>query len=69
MSERRSALTRREREILGLLANGMRDREVARKLAISPLTVRAHVKNIMLKLDAATRTEAVATALRRAMIT
>lgn len=63
------ALTKREREVLLLLADGMRNGGIARKLSISPLTVRAHVENIMSKLDAPTRTAAVATALRRQLIT
>jgi DNA-binding NarL/FixJ family response regulator len=63
-----ATLTGREHEVLSLLADGMRNEAVAQALSISPLTVRAHVKNIMVKLDAATRTEAVATALRRRLI-
>jgi DNA-binding NarL/FixJ family response regulator len=63
------ALTKREREILRLLADGMRNEQVARQLSISPLTVRTHVKNAMEKLEADTRTQAVATALRQSLIT
>jgi DNA-binding NarL/FixJ family response regulator len=61
-------LTRREREILRLLADGMRNDRVAQELSISPLTVRTHVKNAMNKLEADTRTEAVARALRDSLI-
>ena len=61
-------MTKREREILRLLADGMRNEEVARQLSISPLTVRTHVKNAMQKLEADTRTEAVAKALRDSLI-
>lgn len=61
-------LTRREREVLGLLADGLRNDGVAWRLSISTLTVRSHVKNIMRKLEADTRTEAVAKALRRSLI-
>jgi DNA-binding NarL/FixJ family response regulator len=68
VAERLPALTKREREILRLLADGMRNENVARELFISPLTVRTHVKNAMTKLEADTRTEAVASALRRALI-
>jgi DNA-binding NarL/FixJ family response regulator len=68
-AERLPALTRREREILRMLADGMRNDQVARVLTISPLTVRTHVKNAMDKLDADTRTQAVARALRESLIT
>jgi DNA-binding NarL/FixJ family response regulator len=68
-TDRLHALTKREREILRLLSDGMRNEQVARKLSISPLTVRTHVKNAMGKLEADTRTQAVATALRRSLIT
>ena len=62
-------LTQREREILRLLADGMRDVDVAKRLFLSPHTVRTHVRNAMEKLDADTRTQAVATALRQSLIT
>jgi DNA-binding NarL/FixJ family response regulator len=67
-AERLPTVTKREREILRLLADGMRNEEVARQLSISPLTVRSHVKNAMQKLEADTRTEAVAKALRESLI-
>ena len=67
-TERLPTVTKREREILRLLADGMRNEEVARRLSISPLTVRSHVKNAMHKLEADTRTEAVAKALRESLI-
>ena len=69
VTERLPLLTKREREILRLLADGMRNEDVGRQLSISPLTVRTHVKNAMEKLEADTRTQAVATALRRSLIT
>ena len=68
-TEKLKALTKREREILRLLADGMRDEQVGSTLSISPLTVRTHVKNAMEKLEADTRTQAVATALRESLIT
>ena len=46
------SLTRRERQILTLLADGRRDKEIATRLSISPLTVRSHVRNSMEKLEA-----------------
>jgi len=61
-------LTPREREVLRLLADGMRNEQVGLELGISPLTVRTHVKNAMDKLAADTRTEAVASALRQSLI-
>jgi two-component system response regulator DesR len=61
-------LTRREQEILGHLASGKTNDKVAQELGISPETVQSHVRNAMGKLDADTRTEAVATALRRSLI-
>jgi DNA-binding NarL/FixJ family response regulator len=68
-SERIPALTKREREILRMIADGMRNEQVARTLSISALTVRTHVKNAMVKLEADTRTQAVARALRESIIT
>jgi DNA-binding NarL/FixJ family response regulator len=68
-TDRLRGLTKREREILRLLSDGMRNEQVGQTLSISPLTVRTHVKNAMKKLEADTRTQAVATALRRSLIT
>ena len=61
-------LTPREREILQLLADGMSNVDVAQKLFISQETVKSHVRHILSKLEADTRTQAVAIALREAMI-
>jgi DNA-binding NarL/FixJ family response regulator len=61
-------LTQREREILQLLADGMSNADVAQRLYISPETVKSHVRHILAKLEAETRTQAVAIALREAMI-
>jgi DNA-binding CsgD family transcriptional regulator len=61
----RPPLTRREREILGLLAEGMSGAQIAGKLVLSPETVRTHVRNAMAKLGASTRSQAVALALQR----
>jgi DNA-binding NarL/FixJ family response regulator len=47
----------------------MRNIQVAERLSISPLTVRSHVKKAMDKLEADTRTQAVARALRESLIT
>jgi DNA-binding NarL/FixJ family response regulator len=67
-TEKLRALTKREREILRMLADGMRNEQVGKVLSISPLTVRTHVKNAMDKLEADTRTQAVASALRQSLI-
>ena len=62
------ALTRREREILGSLAEGMSGAQIAEKLVLSPETVRTHVRNAMAKLGASTRSQAVALALQQRVI-
>ncbi len=62
------ALTKRERQILTLLSGGMTNEKVAKELGISAETVQSHVRNAMTKLDADTRTQAVATAIRQALI-
>jgi DNA-binding NarL/FixJ family response regulator len=61
-------LTAREREILQLLADGMSNADVATQLFISQETVKSHVRHILAKLEADTRTHAVAIALREAII-
>jgi DNA-binding NarL/FixJ family response regulator len=62
------SLTQREREVLRLLADGHSNEEIGKRLFISPETVRTHVRKAMDKLDADTRTQAVATALRQSLI-
>ncbi|MBV8079238.1 MAG: response regulator transcription factor [Actinobacteria bacterium] len=66
--DRSPTLTARERDVLRLLADGCSNEEIGRKLFISPETVRAHVAKACRKLGARTRTQAVATALRLALI-
>ena len=66
--DREELLTAREREILKLLADGMSNSDVAAKLFISQETVKSHVRHILTKLEADTRTHAVAIALRESMI-
>ena len=63
-----SMLTQREREVLRLLADGMRNEEIGKNLHIAAETARAHIRNAMRKLDADTRTQAVAVALRLSLI-
>lgn len=62
------ALTPREREILTLLASGARNKDIAEALVISERTVKVHVTSLMQKLEANTRTEAVAKAIKRGLI-
>jgi DNA-binding NarL/FixJ family response regulator len=57
---RMSRLTRREREVLGLLARGADNEMIASTLFISPQTARTHVQNLMSKLDVHSRLEAAA---------
>ena len=66
--EQNDMLTAREREILQLLADGMSNADVAARLFISQETVKSHVRHILAKLEADTRTHAVAIALRDAII-
>lgn len=63
------ALTRREIEVLTLIADGCRNRAVAEALNISEETVKMHVKNTMAKLGANDRTHAVTIAIQRGFIT
>jgi DNA-binding NarL/FixJ family response regulator len=63
-----TSLTSREKEILALLANGARNKDIADTLFISERTVKVHVTSLMRKLDANTRTEAVAKAIQRGLI-
>jgi DNA-binding NarL/FixJ family response regulator len=65
---RRKELTSRERDILRLLAEGLSNEEIGAKLFISSETVRTHIRKAMAKLDAETRTQAVARALREQLI-
>ena len=55
--------SRREREILALLARGSTDVQIAEALELSPATVQTHVRNAKAKLGARTRAQAVALAL------
>jgi Response regulator containing a CheY-like receiver domain and an HTH DNA-binding domain len=67
-SEKIPTLTQREREVLRLLADGHSNEEIGKRLFISPETVRTHVRKAMAKLEADTRTQAVAIALRQSLI-
>jgi DNA-binding NarL/FixJ family response regulator len=60
-------LTPREREILELIACGYRNTEIAEQLVLSPKTVSNHVSNVLLKLQAADRTQLMLLALEAGM--
>ena len=64
LAERARQLTDREQEVLGCLTEGLRNAEIASRLAISPRTVDKHVEHILRKLDASSRLQAVAVAAR-----
>ncbi len=64
----REALTSREAEVLGFLALGECNKAIARRLDIAVGTVKTHVRSIMCKLDAASRTHAVTIASRRGLV-
>lgn len=68
VGEKLPELTQRERDVLRLLADGLSNDEIGKRLFISPETVRTHVRKAMEKLDADTRTQAVARALRDNLI-
>jgi DNA-binding NarL/FixJ family response regulator len=61
-------LSLRERQVLELMAEGMRNKEIAAALGISTDTAGMHVKNLYTKLDVHDRTAAVAKAIRRGII-
>jgi DNA-binding NarL/FixJ family response regulator len=61
----RSFLTPRELEVLGAIGEGLTNKAIARKLGISLHTVKFHVESLFRKLDARTRTEALARAAER----
>ena len=61
-------LTSREREVLTLLAEGLSNDQIGRRLVIQPTTVNFHVGNILSKLEVSNRTEAVAVAVQRGLI-
>jgi DNA-binding NarL/FixJ family response regulator len=62
------ALTDREKEILGLLSEGLRNDDIGEQLSISPQTVQTHVRNILGKLGLHSKLEAVAFAVRHGML-
>ncbi|HEX4165376.1 MAG TPA: response regulator transcription factor [Bryobacteraceae bacterium] len=65
---REDAISEREAQVLRLVAIGKRNKEIAGELSIAEDTVKMHVRNILSKLNASDRTEAVTVALRRGII-
>jgi DNA-binding CsgD family transcriptional regulator len=65
---RAKRLTRREIEVLGMLANGLHIAEIGERCSISALTARNHVQNILDKLEVHSKSEAVAFAFRQKVI-
>lgn len=63
-SRLRDPLTRREREVLALIAEGKSNREIARSLKVSEKTVKAHVSSVLSKLGVQDRTQAAVYAVR-----
>jgi DNA-binding NarL/FixJ family response regulator len=63
-----ASLSRRELEILHLLASGMRQNEIAAKLVVSPKTVASHIRNLLDKLGARNPPQAVAEAIHRHLL-
>lgn len=62
-------LTEREREVLGLMAKGWSNRQIAKELGIADITVRTHVSHVLAKLGVSNRVEAALHALRSGMAT
>jgi DNA-binding NarL/FixJ family response regulator len=67
-TQRMPSLSKREREIIDLLAQGLTGEDVAERLVLSSETVKTHIRNAMSKLEAHTRVHAVAIALREGFI-
>jgi DNA-binding NarL/FixJ family response regulator len=65
---KQQALTRREEDILAQMMLGLSNKRIASKLAVAVGTVKTHVKSVLMKLDAASRTEAAAIAQRRGIL-
>ena len=67
-TERARGLSKREEEVLDLLARGFTGEQVASRLVLSAETVKTHIRNAMTKLEATTRVHAIAIALREGYI-
>jgi DNA-binding CsgD family transcriptional regulator len=67
-SDEQPGITPREAEVLGLLADGLANKEIAARLGFSAHTAKFHVESLLRKLDAANRAEAVREGIRRGLI-
>jgi DNA-binding NarL/FixJ family response regulator len=67
-TQTQKSLSKREREIMELLSQGLTGEQVAEKLFLSPETIKTHIRNAMGKLEANTRVHAIAIALREGFI-
>lgn len=67
-AEERAGLTRREQQVLELMAEGLTNAEIAEQLVVSLSTVKTHVSSIIAKLGASTRTEAATIAVREQLV-
>lgn len=68
VTQTQKSLSKREREIMDLLAQGLTGEQVAELLFLSPETIKTHIRNAMNKLEAHTRVHAIAIALREGFI-
>lgn len=62
MNLKRTGISKREYEVLELVANGLSNQEIADRLFVSDSTVKTHVSSVLAKLDSSRRTEAIAKA-------
>jgi DNA-binding NarL/FixJ family response regulator len=67
-TQQQKVLSKREREIMELLSQGLTGEQVAERLFLSPETIKTHIRNAMNKLEANTRVHAIAIALREGFI-
>jgi DNA-binding NarL/FixJ family response regulator len=69
LSRLQSGLTERELEILQLVADGLTNREIARRLVLAEETIKSHIRHVLRKLGVSSRAHAVAIAFRRGILT
>ncbi len=67
-SNNRPSLTQREKEVLSCLAKGIRTKDMARQLGVSPITIRSHIKHVLAKINAHSQVEAVSYAFRHSLL-